>query len=74
MGYTIHITKPIFRKEDMTMKTYEVIYKETLVHCFFVEARNEQEAEKKFQQGLMNSEFDFSDGEIDKCSHEIKEV
>lgn len=56
------------------MKTYKVVYKETLVHCFFVEARDEHEAEKKFDQGLMDGEFDFSDGEIDECSYEIKEA
>ena len=56
------------------MKTYKVVYKETLVHCFFVDANDKNEAEKKFQQGLMDGEFDFSDGEVDECSHEIKEA
>lgn len=55
------------------MKTYKVTYKETLVHTFYVEAENEEEAEENFKQGLMDGAFDFSDGEVDETDYSVKE-
>lgn len=53
--------------------TYKVVYKETLIHTFYVDAENTDEAKEKFEQGLMDGEFDFSDGEIDDTEFTIKE-
>lgn len=55
------------------MKTYRVSYVETLVHTFYVEASNEQEAQEAFEEGCMNGQFDFSDGEIEDTNYFIKE-
>ena len=55
------------------MKTYKVTYKETLIHTFYVEAENEEEAEMAFNEGCMNSMFDFSDGEVDETDYSITE-
>lgn len=44
------------------MKTYKVTYKETLVHEFYVEADNREEAEKLFWRGLNEDAFDLSGG------------
>ena len=56
------------------MKTYKVVYKETLVHWFYVDGKNEEEAEEKFKQGLMDGEYDFSDGSVEEADYEIREV
>ena len=55
------------------MKTYKVIYKETLIHWFYVDAENEEEAKERFEQGLMDGEYDFSDGSVDEADYAIKE-
>lgn len=55
------------------MKTYKVIYKETLIHAFYVEANNEEEAQTVFEQGLMDDAFDLSDGEVDDAIYTITE-
>ena len=55
------------------MKTYKVTYKETLVHTFYVEANNEEEAEEEFRRQSMACELDFSDGEIDETECIIEE-
>ena len=55
------------------MKTYKVVYKETLVHVFYVDADNKEEAKEVFEQGMMDGIFDFSDGEVDSAEYEIKE-
>ena len=55
------------------MKTYKVTYIEKLIHTFYVEANNEEEAERAFEEGCMNSQFDFSDGEIDSTDYWVKE-
>lgn len=55
------------------MKTYKIVYKETLVHWFYVDAENEHDAEEKFNQGLMDGEFDFSDGSVDEADYNIEE-
>ena len=55
------------------MKTYKVTYIEKLIHTFYVEANNEKEAERAFEEGCMNSQFDFSDGEIDSTDYWVEE-
>jgi hypothetical protein len=54
------------------MKTYQVTYTETLVHTFYVEAHNEEEADKVFREKSMECEFDFSDGEITETGYVIE--
>ena len=54
-------------------KTYKVTYTENLVYDFYVDAENEAEAEEKFKQGLIDGEFDLSDGYIDSSDYEIQE-
>lgn len=44
------------------MKTYKVIYTESLYHVFYVEAESEEEAREKFHQDA--ADFDYSDGEV----------
>ena len=44
------------------MKTYKVIYTESLYHVFYVEAESKEEAEEKFHQNA--ADFDYSDGEV----------
>lgn len=56
------------------MKTYKVTYKETLVHTFYVDANNEDEAEAIFQEKSMACEFDFSDGEVEDTEYIIEDV
>lgn len=55
------------------MKTYKVTYIEKLIHTFYVEAENEEEAERAFEEGCENSQFDFSDGEIDTTDYWVEE-
>lgn len=55
------------------MKTYKVTYVETLIHVFYVEANNEDEAQEVFEQGLMDGQFDFSDGDVDEADYTITE-
>ena len=55
------------------MKTYVVIYKETVIHEFYVDAENETEAQDKFEQGLMDGEFDFTHGYTDETNYKIEE-
>ena len=55
------------------MKTYKVTYKETLIHEFYVDANNEEEAKENFEQGLMSGEFDFSGGFVDDTDYSIEE-
>jgi hypothetical protein len=56
-----------------TEKTYRVVYRETLVHVFYVEASNEDEAKEVFEQDMMDGKVDFSDGEVEDAKYEIKE-
>ena len=55
------------------MKTYKVVYTETLVHWFYVDAENETKAKERFEQGLMDCEFDFTDGYVDTADFTIEE-
>ena len=56
------------------MKTYKVIYTETIAHTFYVEANSEEEADEIFRQKSMACEFDFSDGEVTETDYNIKEA
>ena len=56
------------------MKNYRIVYKETLIHTFDVEADSEEEAKEIFEEKIAYGEFDFSDGEIDETEFIIKEV
>ena len=56
------------------MKNYRIVYKETLIHTFDVEADSEEEAKTAFEEKISYGEFDFSDGEIDEIEFIIKEV
>ena len=55
------------------MKTYKVTYVEKLVHAFYVEANNDDEAQDVFEQGLMDGQFDFSDGDVEEADYTIEE-
>lgn len=55
------------------MKTYKVTYVEKLIHTFYVEANNEEEAEEAFEQGMMDGAFDLSDGEVDTTDYWVEE-
>ena len=56
------------------MKTYTIVYKETLIHTFEVEANSPEEAKNVFEEKIAYGEFDFSDGEIDTTEFNIKEA
>ena len=56
------------------MKTYKVTYKETIVHEFYVEANNKEEAEKAFEEGCMEMAFDFSNGEVEETEYSVSET
>jgi hypothetical protein len=55
------------------MKTYKVTYIEKLIHTFYVEAENEEEADAIFEGQCMACELDFSDGVIDEAEYKIEE-
>ncbi len=55
------------------MKTYKITYKETLIHTFYVDAENEEEAQENFEHGLMDGTFDFSGGDVDDTDYSIQE-
>ena len=55
------------------MKTYKVTYVEKLIHTFYVEANDKEEAERVFEEGCENGQFDFSDGEIDTTDYWAEE-
>ena len=46
------------------MKTYTIIFNETVMHPFKIEANSEDEAEAKFERMANDGELDFSDGEV----------
>lgn len=56
------------------MKTYKVIYTETLAHTFYVEANSEEEADKVFREKSMECEFDFSNGEVIDTGYIIEDM
>ena len=55
------------------MKAYKVTYVEKLIHTFYVEANNEEEAERAFEQGMMDDAFDLSGGEVDDADYSVAE-
>jgi hypothetical protein len=52
------------------MKTYKVIYTESLVHVFYVDAENEEAAREEFDRKSANGELDYSGGEVYNTSVE----
>ena len=57
------------------MKTYKVIYTESLYHVFYVDAESIDEAREKFDRMAYNGELDYSDGEVyDSGVSSIEEV
>ena len=55
------------------MKTYKVTYVEKLIHTFYVDANNEEEAKEVFEQGLTDDAFDLSGGEVDETDYKVAE-
>lgn len=57
------------------MKTYKIIYTESLYHVFYVDAESIDEAREKFDRMAYNGELDYSDGEVyDSGVSSIEEV
>lgn len=46
------------------MKTFRVIYKEVLLHEFYIDAETESEVDNKFVKMAEERELDFSRGEV----------
>ena len=65
--------RTLYEQKEIIMKPYKVIYKETLIHTFYVEANSEEEAARVFLEGCANCQFDFSDGEVDDSDYTIEE-
>lgn len=56
------------------MKTYRILFKEELIHSFYIDAENEEAAREEFECMGMDGELDFSGGEVvDSGIIEIKE-
>ena len=55
------------------MKTYKVTYTEKLIHEFYVDAKDLNEASDIFQQRLNHGEIDFSDGCLVDSNIKIEE-
>ena len=55
------------------MKTYKVTYTEKLIHTFYVDANNIDEANDKFYHQLNHGEIDFSDGCLTDSKINIEE-
>jgi hypothetical protein len=55
------------------IKEYTVIYKEEVVHTFYVTANSEEEAEEEFDRLVEEGEIDFSRGEVCDTSINIFE-
>lgn len=55
-------------------KTYKVVYKETSLGVYFVDADSEEEALAKFEKASAEGEIDFSDMEIDETETTVKEM
>lgn len=57
------------------MKTYRIIYTESLYYDFYVDAESKDEARAKFNRKAENGDLDFSDGEpYDAGVESIEEV
>ena len=56
------------------MKTYRILFKEELIHSFYIDAENEEAAREEFERMGMDGELDFSGGEVvDSGIIEVKE-
>ena len=55
-------------------KTYRIVYTETSVGIYYVDANSEEEAKKKFERASMNGEIDFTDMCINDTDVKIKEM
>lgn len=47
------------------MKTFKVIYKEVIVHEFYVDAETESDVDDRFVEMADEGELDWSHGELD---------
>lgn len=56
------------------MENYKIVYKETLIYTFNVEANSPEEAKAVFEEKIAYGELDFSDGEIDTTEFIVKAV
>lgn len=57
------------------MKTYKVIYTESLYHVFYVDADSRDEAREKFNELAYDGKLDYSSGECyDSGVESIEEV
>ena len=57
------------------MKTFKVIYTESLYHVFYVDAENEDQAREKFNQLAFGGKLDYSNGECyDSGIESVEEV
>lgn len=56
------------------MKTYKITYTEKLIHEFYVDAENAEDASEKFDMQLNHGEIDFSDGCLVNSSLKIEEA
>ena len=57
------------------MKTYKIIYTESLCHVFYVDAENAEQAREEFDRKAACGEFDYSDGEVyDSGVESVEEV
>lgn len=54
-------------------KEFKIVYTETLIHHFYVEAETEEEAKKEFERQLNNGEIDFSYGTLEDSKIEVGE-
>lgn len=57
----------------MEKKNYTIIYTETLVHKFEVEASTPEEAKRVFEERNNKGEFDFSCGDFVDSSITVEE-
>ena len=57
------------------MKTYKIIYTESLFHVFYIDANSKEEAREKFDRRSFNAELDYRYGEVyDTNVESIEEV
>lgn len=57
------------------MKTYKIIYTESLFHVFYIDANSKEEAREEFDRRAFNAELDYSCGEVyDTNVESIEEV
>lgn len=46
------------------MNTYKIIFKESLIHEFYIDAESKTEAEHEFYRRANNGMIDFTDGKM----------